>query len=263
MSPVAAHAGNFHLGSRLLRICPVMLMTLYLSRARLKREPSIESLAPLLLPNEGGERAAAAHRLMWSLFAGDNSAQRDFLFREVTPFGLRSGRVEFLILSRRSPTADGPLFDVEIKEFAPILATGDRLRFSLRANATVAHKNEKGKSARADVVMHALRRLPPGTRAKERQAAVQREGKLWLIRQAKDAGFRLIEDTEGDDVAALAVDGYAQWQFPKLGRSGRISVLDFEGILEVTEPEHFVRKLTNGIGRARSYGCGLMLIKRP
>jgi CRISPR system Cascade subunit CasE len=237
-------------------------MTLYLSRARLKREPSIESLAPLLLPNEGGERAAAAHRLMWSLFAGDNSARREFLFREVTPFGLGSSRVEFIILSQHAP-AHGPLFDVETKEFAPTLAPGDRLRFSLRANATVGHKNEKGKSSRADVVMHALRRLPPGTRAKERQAAVQREGKHWLIRQAKDSGFRLVEDTEGDGVAALAVDGYAQWQFPKLGRNGRISVLDFEGVLEVTEPERFSCKLANGIGRARSYGCGLMLIKRP
>jgi CRISPR system Cascade subunit CasE len=241
----------------------VTLMTLYLSRARLKRDPSIESLAPLLLPNEGGERAASAHRLMWSLFAGDNSARRDFLFREVTPFGLRNSRVEFIILSQRAPTADGPLFDVETKEFAPNLAPGDRLRFSLRANATVAHKNEKGKSARADVVMHALSRLPPGTRAKERQGAVQREGKRWLSRQAKESGFRLIDDTEGDDVVALAVDGYAQWQFPKLGRNGRISVLEFEGILEVTEPENFVRKLASGIGRARSYGCGLMLIKRP
>jgi CRISPR system Cascade subunit CasE len=155
------------------------------------------------------------------------------------------------------------LIDVETKEFAPLLAPGDKLRFSLRANATVAHKNEKGKSARSDVVMHALKRLPPAGRARERHAAVQREGRSWLNRQAKESGFRITEDIEGDDVAALAVDGYAQWQFPKLGRNGRISVLDFEGILEVTEPGHFVRKLANGFGRARSYGCGLMLVKRP
>jgi CRISPR system Cascade subunit CasE len=238
-------------------------MTLYLSRARLKHEPSIDALAPLLLPNGEGERAASAHRLIWSLFAGDASARRDFLFREVTPFGLGGSRVEFMILSHRAPAAEGPLFDVETKEFTPVLAPGDKLRFSLRANATVAHKNERGKSARSDVVMHALKRLPPDARARERHAAVQREGRSWLNRQAKESGFRISEDVEGDEVAALAVGGYAQWQFPKLGRNGRIAVLDFEGSLEVIEPENFLRKLASGFGRARSYGCGLMLVKRP
>jgi CRISPR system Cascade subunit CasE len=39
-------------------------------------------------------------------------------------------------------------------------------------------------------------------------------------------------------------------------------VLDFEGVLEVTDPVRFLAALANGFGRARAFGCGLMLIRR-
>jgi CRISPR system Cascade subunit CasE len=37
---------------------------------------------------------------------------------------------------------------------------------------------------------------------------------------------------------------------------------DFSGVLTVADPEIFVKSLYNGIGAARAFGCGLMLVRR-
>lgn len=71
-------------------------MTLYLSRLRLSRAPSVTALNALLDPAEAGPRHDAHHRLIWSAFAGDPAAPRDFLWRD-------EGRGSFIVLSRRQP----------------------------------------------------------------------------------------------------------------------------------------------------------------
>ena len=41
------------------------------------------------------------------------------------------------------------------------------------------------------------------------------------------------------------------------------STLEFDGILAVTEPEVFIEKcLFSGIGPAKGFGCGVMLVRR-
>jgi CRISPR system Cascade subunit CasE len=39
-------------------------------------------------------------------------------------------------------------------------------------------------------------------------------------------------------------------------------VLDISGVLEVRDPARFLARLIQGFGRARAFGCGLMLIRR-
>ncbi len=39
-------------------------------------------------------------------------------------------------------------------------------------------------------------------------------------------------------------------------------VLDYEGVLTVEDPVLFLSALTVGFGRARAFGCGLMLVRR-
>ena len=237
------------------------MSALFLSRARLKRDPALDVLAAQLLPEPGGARAHAAHRLIWSLFAGEPDAERSFLFRELRPGGLRPHGAEFMILSSRRPATDSPILDIETQDFSPRLSVGDRLHFSLRANATVAHKKEGGKATRSDLVMHALSRIPRAERHEHRAAVLGREGRRWLTAQGERHGFRLAEPDDDAD-ATLRTDGYDVWRFPRLGRDGRIAVFDAEGVLEVTEPSAFLAQLVKGFGRARSFGCGLMLIRR-
>ncbi len=231
---------------------------LFLSRAALKRDPAVAALAALVLPRDDGARAAATHRLVWSLFAGDPDSRRDFLFREQDPVGPLSDRTAFMILSRRPPHPDNPLLDVETKDFSPVLAAGDRLGFSLRANPTRSRRDEQGRQRRHDVVMDAL---PKDGRAEARQAVITREGRRWLEAQAAKSGFRLAEDDDFDD-ARLRVDGYSQWRLPRLGSKGTVSVVDFTGEMEVTDPPLFLARLAEGIGRAKAFGCGLLLIRR-
>ncbi|MBX6741041.1 MAG: type I-E CRISPR-associated protein Cas6/Cse3/CasE [Acetobacteraceae bacterium] len=222
---------------------------LWLSRARLCRDASVTALARLLVPEDAGERAAASHRLVWALFADGPERRRDFLWREEAP-----GR--FLILSARPPEDIHRLFKLEMKPFAPALALGDRLGFALRANPVVARPVAPGQRGRRhDVVMDALRDVPPGERAAARPEAVLGAGRAWLARQGLVHGFRL----EGE----VAVDGYETVSIPRgEGPPARFGVLDFAGVLTVQDPPRFLAALTVGFGRARAFGCGLMLIRR-
>jgi CRISPR system Cascade subunit CasE len=252
---------------------------LYLSRVMLRREPSIDALVRQLLPDDRGDRAHAAHRLVWSLFAGDTSRKRDFLFREMEPGkGISGSRTSFLVLSHGIPD-DHRLLDVESKPFAPALSKGDRLGFSLRANPVQQSGAKKkdgvriegSKTRRRDVVMDALHSVARGgDRIKQRPLLIQQAGYRWLSDHAARSGFRLLaqppptdeDDEPDDDGSLLRIDGYEQLRFAKLGRNGRISVLDYDGVLEVTEPDLLVTRIASGFGRARAFGCGLMLIRR-
>lgn len=224
--------------------------SLWLSRARLRQDAGLAALGPLLLPPEDDRRADAAHRLVWSLFADAPDRARDFLWREEAPG-------HFLILSGRPPAEDGPLFAVESKAFAPALATGDRLAFLLRANATTAVRQEGRRGKPADVVMHALHALPQGERAARRADAVREAGTAWLERQGERHGFRV-------DPGTLAVEGHDIRQVPRRSAAPiRYAVLDLAGHLEVRQPDLFLAAVARGFGRARAFGCGLMLIRRP
>jgi CRISPR system Cascade subunit CasE len=223
---------------------------LWLIRARLRDNAQIGALAPLLLPDGDDDRALAAHRLVWSFMTQGPDPRRDFLWREEAP-----GR--FLVLAPRPP-GESALFDLSSKPFAPELAPGDRLRFALRANATVARRRPGQRGARGDVVMHALHPVEPGpARAKARPALLREAGAAWLGRIGARSGFC----PDGD---ALAVDGYRRLRIPRPGQKDvEIGLLDFAGTLRVDDPARFVAALSHGFGRGRAFGCGLMLIRRP
>jgi len=262
---------------------------LFLSRIRLRQEAPVAALARLLVPVEVGAQAAAAHRLVWALFADGPERRRDFLWRQDQPG-------DYLALSARLPQPLDDIFCIRTKEFAPVLAPGDRLAFRLHANPVVALPQGPGqRGKRADVVMQTLHGLPACAcrnaagagplpehcpldwqcRAEQRLAAVVQAGRAWLARQGAAHGFQ----PDGE----VAVDGYETMRLPRddakrpQGIAGgpsdarparkrpepiRYGVLDFEGVLTVTDPTRFLAALPQGFGRARAFGCGLMLIRR-
>jgi CRISPR system Cascade subunit CasE len=248
---------------------------LHLSRMSLRRDPAIDALARQILPDAGGDRAHAGHRLVWSAFAGDPDRNRDFLFRELMPGkGLSAGHSSFLVLSHEAPNAGHPLLEIDTKPFAPELRSGDRLGFSLRANPTRQSgakfdgDQTTRKAIRRDIVWNALREVPEPQRGEQRPKLIAMEGYRWLHERAAPSGFRLVAEGPPDiddpdaDHGLLRIDGYEQLRFARIGRKGRISVLEFDGVLEVTEPSLFLAAIARGFGRARAFGCGLMLIRR-
>ncbi|MBK1634167.1 type I-E CRISPR-associated protein Cas6/Cse3/CasE [Rhodovulum adriaticum] len=222
-------------------------MTLYFSRIRLARNPSTQALASLLTPSEAGPRHSAQHKLLWAAFADGPDRRRDFLWRE-------DHDGTFLTLSARPPQPMDLFAPHEVKPFAPALAPGQMLDFVLRANAT-RMKRDTGR--RVDVVMDALHDLPKGTRAPERLAAASREGAAWLGRQGAAAGFR-VDSAVAGDYATVALPGH---RGPRKGQP-QFGILDLEGRIEVTDPAVFLSHLARGFGRAKAFGCGLMLIRR-
>ena len=206
----------------------------------------------MLLPEDANARVGMAHRLVWTLFADNAERTRDFLWREDKP-GC------FMILSPRPPIPEAErLFMIDTKPFAPVLACGDRLGFMLRANPTVDHAvaSRLRRSSRSDVVMDALKPVPPGEeRRRVRSRIVQEAGAAWLLRMGGRCGFMPV---------AVQADGYDQLRIPRAPGTAPLSVstIEFTGVLEITDPGVFLAQLEKGFGRARAFGCGLMLIRR-
>jgi CRISPR system Cascade subunit CasE len=239
----------------------------WLTRLRLKRDAPAAALARVLLPDDPSERCQAAHRLLWTLFADHADRRRDFLWREERPGRGPSGRGGFLVLSEREPVDAHGLFDMDPpKGWAPELASGDRLAFSLRANPVVTRKDSEGQVRRYDVVMDALHTVPKGERAAVRDDLMREKGLGWLTAQGRKHGFAVeTEETgDGDERAVLRIGGYEQLRI--LGHRGekpvRLSVLEFDGVLRVGAPETFLTALHQGFGKAKAWGCGLMLVRR-
>ncbi len=211
---------------------------------------------PLLQQNAGpGSHGSVDvdRRLVWSLFADRPDRRRDFLWR-------RMDDGAFLVLSARTPEDRHGLFDIdEPKAFVPVLVPGDRLRFSLRANPTFRKAKKPGQrhAPRHDVVMGALHPLPEGSRTERRMTAIRGKGFEWLARQGCKAGFEIREEE-------LLCEGYRQHRIDRGDVKGVLSFtsLDFEGILEIRNPDLLPPAIARGFGPAKAFGCGLMLIRR-
>lgn len=235
-----------------------MTTALYLSRARLRsrRGEALSAIAPLLLPYDAGKVAGHAHRLVWLLFQDIPDASRDFLWRA-------EDGGKFMILSQRPPTDPNGLFDLDTKPFEPVLAIGDKLAFSLRANPTVARKDalpddkraQRQRGKRVDIVMDALYDIPKSERAALRDKLTADATQRWLAEQGAKSGFTLN--------GALDVSGYSQVGVERRkGRPVGFSVIDIAGRIAITDPAPFIAKLARGYGSAKAYGNGLMLIRR-
>jgi CRISPR system Cascade subunit CasE len=223
---------------------------MFLTRARLRTDRGLQAIAPLLMPSGEDARADADHRLVWMLFADAPGRRRDFLWRKEAPG-------TFLLLSERPPRDPAALFDLDPpKEFAPALRVGDRLGFLLRANAVVSRSAAPGaRGRRRDVVADAMRAVPLEERAARRRVVIAEAGRAWLAQQGAGHGFTL--------AGGLAVEGDEWRRIPRLSAKPiTFNVLDFAGVLGVSDPAAFLGGVCSGFGRARAFGCGLMLIRR-
>lgn len=193
------------------------------------------------------------HQMLWDLFPSDPTARRDFLFRRDET----NGWPVFYLLSSRQPVNDQGILEIESKPFNPQLQAGDRLGFSLRANPVRTRKTEDpnpNKRRRDDVVWCLKAEYRErGETVPEQAELAQQAGKAWIMRQGKRHGF---------EIHSVRVDGYQQHRVARASRNIRFSTLDFNGVLTVTKVDDLIRALTEGIGPAKAFGCGLMMVKR-
>jgi CRISPR system Cascade subunit CasE len=223
-------------------------MSLYFSRLTLNPAPSARALIQMLNPKDANAAADAHHRLIWTAFSDAKDRNRDFLWRY-------DGDNRFYTLSARLPRPGDLFGEPAIKTFEPNLVIGDRLNFVLRANATKVSKQAGGK--RVDVVMDLLYDEPKEKRAEGRMKLAQLAGEAWMARQGAAKGFAPLKTVvEGYTVLELGHKTAKRSYRPHLG------VLDLSGTLTVTDPNLFLAALAQGFGRAKAWGCGLMMIRR-
>lgn len=223
----------------------------------------------LITPTAGHERDAAhewargayaEHQWLWRFLPAPQGTDRTFLFRRREVDGLP----RFYVVSDREPVAPSSHWQVTSKPYAPALSAGDVLAFELRANPVVTSRNAAGKAVRHDVVMQEKTRLLQERgltkwadwSTPDRPALsdlIQRMGAAWLQARCQRLGFAL------HDEGSLRVEGYEQHR----GKGGvlRVSTVDFTGTLRVVDPVALQQALIIGIGHAKAFGCGLMLVR--
>ncbi|NLB00722.1 MAG: type I-E CRISPR-associated protein Cas6/Cse3/CasE [Methanomicrobiales archaeon] len=224
---------------------------MYLSRIRLRPDAAGKREFWQMMGSE-----YQAHHMVWDLFTDGPERERDFLYRMEESEGMPT----IYAACEREPVNRGGMWVIETKPYDPVLRTGQKLAFVLRANPVRTKRDEKGKHHRHDVVMEAKTRLKQQNRPREKWPLepdiVQQAGFAWLATKGEANGFSV---TEGD----VRADGYTQRRFRK--RKGRhdisLSTIDYTGILTVVDPDLFRTALFDGIGPAKGFGCGLMMVR--
>jgi CRISPR system Cascade subunit CasE len=194
------------------------------------------------------------HKLVWNLFADHPERKRDFIYRHEPV----NGWPTFYTVSQREPQNASGMWEVTPKEYRPNLRTGQRLGFTLCANPIRSKRDENKRQHRHDVIMEAKLEIKKRSENINMPDIVQEHGVRWLLDRAESHGFSV--SPEG-----IRADGYQQHSIFKGKGNQQItfSTVDFSGILTVIDPAVFIEKcLFDGIGPAKGFGCGLMLVRR-
>lgn len=110
---------------------------------------------------------------------------------------------------------------------------------------------------------------------KKRKAYQQAEQQLqWLLERqqamgvhflTQEAGFGKQEDSDEEVVGAVVdtrVTGSEKLVFNRQGRKVTVVKAEYQGLLEVEDPDLLAKVLVSGIGKAKGYGCGLLTLAR-
>ncbi len=237
------------------------------------------------------ENEYKVHQHLWNLFSLSKNQPRNFLYRRDD-----IGRLpRFYTVSQNSPVNHKGLWDITTKPYDPQLKAGQELFFQLRVNPTKRIKGggeRKGKKysaeSRHDIIMREKDHLEKEGRFNDNVTFMPKlihdVGVSWLKDRAENfvwskekqlsngLGFQVVdEDYRIDGQKSeeslkqrlkLVVEGYRQVKFFRGQEWIRISVLDFSGVLRVTNPTLLKETLFSGIGPAKAFGCGLMLVRR-
>jgi CRISPR system Cascade subunit CasE len=163
----------------------------------------------------------------------------------------RDNTIGVLVQSRIAPdwsrlTAQmdlrGQPYLMRLAEVKPInlqLTAGQVLSFRLRANPT--------------------KRLPPQDgRDGKRVGLYQEEEQLaWLKRKAEAGGFRLVR-------AQLSRDEKITGEIHQSNQDHdlKLFTVQFDGVLQIADPEQALHTIESGIGSGKGFGCGLLSLAR-
>lgn len=188
-------------------------------------------LSEILLESKLARNPYEIHRHLWQLFPGMPEDKRSFLYR--ISYGKHNDPLHILMQSMNEPSATENVTNCVLlrkKVFNPALKEKDRLHFVLCANPTKQLIKERCRVPLID------------------------EDQLmeWLRKKLEKAAS--LENAEITEKRNL--------YFRKNGKAGKIVTVSFSGQVSVKDPVTMHTTLEQGIGRAKAFGCGLMLVRR-
>lgn len=176
----------------------------------------------------------AWHKAVWEAFPNRGDQARDFLIRVDN----KGRSYQVLVLSCERPTLPGWGM-WETKEVCPHFLEYDLYRFELRANPTVKRvvRDDSGKRKKNG----------------QRTAIYNREALgNWLKRKAQASGFEVVK---------FDVDPPLSQPFHRKGKPGKHVRVDFRGLLRVVNHSQFKSAFANGIGPAKAFGFGMLVLQ--
>lgn len=172
------------------------------------------------------------HKRLWKAFPDRPDADRPFLFN--LQWSRPGNNARALMLSLIKPASDKLEPGVKMLRTKPMsfdgLKSGDILRFTLTANPVKRLNVERCRV--------------PLTRDDQRLA--------WLAKKLEDCA----------EILEAQITSTKILHFRKGHRLGKLATVTFSGLLKVTNQHAFLDKLKTGIGPAKAFGCGLMLVGR-
>ena len=169
----------------------------------------------------------AWHRAIWNLFPGREDEERNFLFR-VDP-----GRTEArLLLLSPAPPCLPEWGEGRTKKISPEFLTHPAYHFQVKTNPT-KRSMESGK-----------------------RVGIYSDADLlaWIERKSETCGFAVARDS-------LAMRPPMAEYFNRNGEKGKHVSVDYRGVLEVTAKERFEYAFYNGIGPAKAFGFGMLMLQ--
>ena len=200
----------------------------------------------------------AWHRKLWECFPNRPDAKRDFMTR-IDPL---EGAFRLWVLSCHQPVC--PEWcqdkDFEPREIAHSFLSHRFYVFDLKANPTKA-QIQCDADGRPLMAANGKRK-----RGKRVPLVDPDDLRQWLVRKGevrcRDAntnsevpgGFRLVDDRP------LEISPMVESHFRKKEQSAFHGGVRFRGTLEVTDRDHFIKSYQEGVGSAKGFGFGLLLL---
>lgn len=181
----------------------------------------------------------AWHQRLWECFPGEPERKRDFLTR----IDELEGAFRVWVLAKRKPIRPDwcPAEGFVIKEIASSFLSHSFYAFDLRANPTkcISERHSDGTMPR---------------HGKRHPLVKPEDLRVWIDRKGQTGGFRIV------DHKPLEIGPMVGHDFPSKEQRAYHGGVQFRGVLEVTDPAKFIETYSSGIGSAKGFGFGLLLL---
>jgi CRISPR system Cascade subunit CasE len=200
----------------------------------------------------------AWHQKLWNCFPNRPDEKRGFMTR-IDPL---EGAFRLWVLSQHQPVCPAwcPADCFDVNKIASSFLSHPYYVFDLKANPTKAliQRDANGKPQLQANGKRKRGKRVPLVDPDELRAWLERKGEV-RCRDAQTGvdipgGFRLVSDRP------LEISPMVESHFRKKDQSAYHGGVRFRGTLEVTDRDYFIKSYQEGIGSAKGFGFGLLLL---